>query len=190
MFPSILNVERGQMFYRNEPESGPMAISPPVRRERGLRGTKKAVGAGALVALSVMAAPAIANASTATEIKITVSGALSGTLKQSPAIGCMDGADPARAIFAVGGALKGSGAGATYELVAETGANKPGKWTKFYPKSTVHLGFSDSTNTKYSWLASTGTLSIKPKSGTVNATFVPDVNMKGHKLYIKASWSC
>jgi hypothetical protein len=74
--------------------------------------------------------------------------------------------------------------------VAETGANKPGTWTKFYPKSAVHLGFSDSANTKYSWLATTGSLTIKAKSGTVNASFAPDANVKGHKLFIKASWSC
>jgi hypothetical protein len=106
------------------------------------------------------------------------------------AIGCMDGASPTEAIFAVSGGLKGGAAGAEYELVAETGANKPGTWTKFYPKSTVHLGFSENAKQNFGWIATTGKLTIKAKSGTVNASFAPVNNPKGHKLFIKANWSC
>jgi hypothetical protein len=177
------------MFYRNKAENGPLASSPSARSNRGLSGTK-AVGAGALVALAVMAVPAIANASGTTEIKITVSGGLSGTLAQSPVIGCMDGASPYEAIFALSGTLKGGEPNATWELVAETGAKKPGTWTKFYPKSAVHLGFSESAKTNYGWVATTGKLTEKAHSGTIKATFVSDGTPKGHALFMKASWSC
>jgi len=176
------------MFNRNDAKNGPLASNPYARLNRSSSGTKKAVSAGALVALAVMAMPLVANASGTSKLKITVSGALSGTLFDSPVLGCENGASPYEAIFAVGGNLKGEEANATWELVAETGADKPGTWTKFYPKSAVHLGFSESAKTNYGWVATSGRLTEKAHSATINATFAPD--NKGRDLFMKASWSC
>jgi hypothetical protein len=150
---------------------------------------------GALVTLVALAVPATAVAASTSQVSLTVSGALKGTLKQSPVIACLPGpmaVSGVDATFTIEGKLHGGGpTGTLYILEVATSSLKGGTWA-LGPSSKARATFVEQISKELYWTASSGKLTTSSTSGSINAKLVPEkaaFTPKG-AIDVKGSWKC
>jgi hypothetical protein len=154
-------------------------------------------------ALIFAAAPMVAAAqpqrslATASGAKFTFSGALTGTLTLT-ASGCQ-GATGGDAQFELYGKLSGMAKvpdNYTVTIVDPGSTKGGGTWTSFPVGKNISVILqAQISNAGYSWIASSGKLTTKQSTGSLNAKFIPVAHPASGKsgkgnVHISGAWSC